>query len=59
MATEVWLRIDRSSREQGREGTSVMDGHGLGQITAHTEQMVERVRDHGYLGPQDCVGDGF
>lgn len=41
-ATGLWLRIDVSSREQGKEGASARDEHGLGQITTHTEWMGER-----------------
>lgn len=49
--TGVWLRIDMSSREQGKEGASARNEQGLGQITAHTERMGERVSDDGYLDP--------
>ena len=56
-ATGMWLRIDMSSRAQGKEGASARDEHGLGQVTDHTEWMGERVSDDGYLDPQVCVGN--
>lgn len=55
--TGVWLRMDMSSREQGKEGASARDEQGLGQITAHTEWIGKRVSNDGYLDPQVCVGN--